>query len=72
MQAISGAGDTMHPMLISVLSSWGIQLPLAFILSRYTRLGFLGVRWALISGLIVSALAFTLYFLLGRWKRKRI
>jgi putative MATE family efflux protein len=72
MQAISGAGDTMPPMLISVLTSWGIQLPLAFILSRYTRLGFLGVRWALALGIIVSALAFTLYFLLGRWKRKRI
>ena len=72
MQAISGVRDTMPPMLISVLASWGIQLPLAFLLSKYTRLGFLGVRWALASGIIVSALAFTLYFLVGRWKRKRI
>jgi putative MATE family efflux protein len=72
MQAISGAGDTIPPMLISVLTSWGFQLPLAYILSRYTHLGFLGVRWALALGIIASSLAFTLYFLLGRWKRKRI
>ena len=72
MQTISGAGDTMPPMFISVLASWGIQLPLAYFLSRYTRFGVLGVRWALALGIIVTASALTLYFLLGKWKRKRI
>jgi len=31
-----------------------------------------GVRWAMVAGVIVSVVAFTIYFRLGRWKRKKI
>ena len=71
-QCISGAGDTLPPMLITLLNLWLIQLPLAFILSRYTPLGVYGVRWAMAAGGISAAIAYVIYYQIGRWKRIRV
>jgi len=69
---IPGSGDTMPPMLITLAMLWVVQLPLAFLLSRYTELGMYGVRWAIAAGFIVGAIAYIAYFWQGRWKRKRV
>ncbi len=69
---ISGAGDTIPPMVISLLMMWLIQLPLAYVLPRYTDLGVYGVRWAMVISISVGTIAYTTYFRLGRWKRKRV
>jgi putative MATE family efflux protein len=69
---ISGAGETLAPMLISLIILWVIQLPLAFVLSRYTGLGVYGVRWAIVIGLILGATAYIVYFWQGRWKHKKV
>ncbi|MDD5288644.1 MAG: MATE family efflux transporter [Dehalococcoidales bacterium] len=69
---ISGAGDTLPPMLLSILASWGIQIPLAYFLPRVPGLGVYGVRWAMVIALFVGAIAFAVYFLGGRWKRKKV
>jgi len=70
--SISGAGDTIPPMVISLVMMWVVQLPLVFLLPQITNLGVYGVRWAIVIGLIVGAAAYTIYFRLGRWKRKRV
>ena len=70
--SISGAGDTVPPMLVSLITMWLLQLPLAYFLPRLTDLGVYGVRWAMVTGTIVGAVAYTTYFRLGRWKRKRV
>ena len=70
--AIAGSGDTMPPMLISLLNFWMVQIPLAFFLSRHTSLEVLGVRWAIVAGWIVGAAAYAIYFWKGRWKRKKV
>ena len=70
--SISGAGDAVPPMLISLLMIWVIQLPLAFLLPQVTNLDVYGVRWAMVIGLVVGAVAYTIYFHLGRWKRKKV
>jgi putative MATE family efflux protein len=69
-QCISGSGDTMPPMLVSISTMWLIQLPLAYFLSRFTGLEVYGVRWAIVGGMVAGAIAYTLYFRFGRWKRK--
>ncbi|MBN2060192.1 MAG: MATE family efflux transporter [Deltaproteobacteria bacterium] len=69
---ISGAGDTMPPMLINLAMLWMVQLPLAFLLSRHTGLGVYGVRWAIVIGIVIGAIAFIVYFWGGRWKRKKL
>ncbi len=71
-QCISGAGDTLPPMLITLLNLWLLQLPLAFILSRHTDLAVYGVRWAMASGGVGAAAAYVTYFQLGRWKTKKV
>jgi len=71
-QSISGAGDTMLPMLVTLLNFWLVQIPLAFFLPRVTNLGVYGVRWAMVTGIIVGAVAYITYFRLGRWKRKKV
>ena len=70
--AISGAGDTLPPMLISLLTFWLVQIPLAFVLPRFNNLDVFGIRWAIVVGWIVGAAAFTIYFRTGRWKHKRV
>jgi putative MATE family efflux protein len=69
---ISGAGDTIPPMVISLLMMWLIQLPLAYVLPRYTDLGVYGVRWAMVISIGAGTIAYSTYFKLGRWKRKRV
>jgi putative MATE family efflux protein len=69
---ISGSGDTLPPMLITLSMLWVVQVPLALVLSRYTGLGVFGVRWAIAVSVIVGAIALTGYFWSGRWKRKKV
>ncbi len=71
-QSLSGTGDTVPPMVIGLVASWVVTLPLAFLLPRVADLGVLGVRWALVAGMLVQAMASVVYFKLGRWKRKRV
>lgn len=70
--SISGAGDTLPPMLVTLLTIWVVQIPLAFLLPRVTDLGVYGVRWAIAISMLVGAVAYVTYFRAGRWKRKRI
>jgi len=72
MNALSGAGDTVPPMIISLIMTWGITMPLAYLLPQVTDLGVYGIRWAMVAGMVVGAVAFLIYFRTGRWKRKRV
>jgi Na+-driven multidrug efflux pump len=69
---ISGAGDTLPPMLITLAMLWAVMMPLVFFLTRYTGLGANGVRWAIAVSFTVGAVALLLYFWRGRWKNKRV
>ena len=69
---ISGAGDTLPPMMITLASLWIVQIPLALILSRYTGLDAYGVRWAIVIGYTVGAIVYIVYFQRGRWQRKKV
>jgi len=70
--SISGAGDTLPPMVISLVTTWLVLLPLAFLLPQFTNLGLYGVRWAMVINLVIGAAAYIIYFRLERWKRKRV
>jgi len=72
MSALSGAGDTLPPMIISTVVVWAIQLPMAYFLPEYTSLGVYGVRWAIVAGMVAGGIGFTAYFRTGRWKRKQV
>jgi len=71
-QSLSGAGDTLPPMVVSLVMIWVLQVPLAYLLPDATGLGVYAVRWAIVTGTFVGAAAYVIYFRRGRWKRKRI
>jgi Na+-driven multidrug efflux pump len=68
---IAGAGDTLPNLIVSIAVVWLVQLPLAYLLSR-TSLGIYGVRWALVAATFAGAIAYTTYFIIGKWKTKKI
>lgn len=70
--SVSGAGDTLPPMLFSIVSTWGILLPLAVLLPGIGDWGVYGIRWAMVASLGFGAIVYTIYFKLGRWKRKMV
>lgn len=69
---IDGIGDTTITMLVTVLTMWAVQIPLAYVLPNYTGLGVYGVQWAIVSALILRAITYAIYFRSGRWKRKNV
>ena len=71
-QCLSGAGDTLPPMIITVLRMWAVTIPLAIVLPKVGELGVYGVRWAIVVGLVAGTIAYLIYFLFGRWKRKKV
>jgi Na+-driven multidrug efflux pump len=47
-----------------------VTVPLAYLLPKVGDLGVYGVRWAMVSGMVLPAIAFTIYFRSGRWKSR--
>lgn len=71
-QCLNGVGDTIPTMVVVLLSMFAVQVPLAWFLSQHTGAGVYGTRWAIAAGTLVMAVAYAVYFRLGRWKSRRI
>ncbi len=71
-QCITSAGDTLLPMIFSLVLGWLIQLPLAYFMPGMGDLGVYGVRWAVVISTVIGSIAYTIYFRMGRWKLKKI
>ncbi len=71
-QAFNGAGDTITPTKINIVFFWMIQIPLAYFLGTYLKLGHAGVFWAMmVSETLVGI--FTLWlFTKGKWKETKV
>ncbi|MEZ5072904.1 MAG: MATE family efflux transporter [Bacteroidales bacterium] len=78
-----GAGDTIIPMFITLLSLWVIRIPSAVVLSKEefsllgwkltgAGLGDTGIWWSLPIGWAFGMLFSLLYYKTGRWKTKGV
>ena len=67
--ALTGAGDTISPMVIAAFSLWGVMLPAVWLLS--TQLGWdaSGIWWGIVIGSGLQALLLTARFRQGLWQR---
>ncbi|MFH0768038.1 MAG: MATE family efflux transporter, partial [Chloroflexota bacterium] len=72
MNCLNGVGDTMIPMLTALISSWLVQMPLAYFLPRVANLGVLGIRWALVIAAVGRSVIYAIYFKSGRWQHKKV
>lgn len=67
--ALKGAGDTLFPMITSLVCLWLIRIPLAYYLSA--QLGRCGIWWAIGISITIGLLVTFVYYKRGRWKRRR-
>jgi putative MATE family efflux protein len=71
-RGMSGAGDTVSPMLVSIGALWLVQLPLVWLLAGPAGLGALGIWIGLTAANLISAVAMVHFFRQGRWRSLRI
>lgn len=70
--AFRGSGNTFISMILAIVSMWMIQFPLAYILSKHTTLGAIGLWWTYpITNLLATLIAGS-WFLQGSWKNKNL
>jgi len=69
---LRGAGDTLAPMFLAIVSLWVLRFPLAYILSKHTSLAANGIWWSVTISIIASAILTGVYFLRGTWKTRRV
>lgn len=70
--ALRGSGDTKASMILSIISLWVLQFPLAYILSNYTGLAEVGLWIAFPVSNVIAALITVLWFKKGTWQKKQI
>ena len=59
-------------MVLTLVSQWVLQFPLAYVLSEHTALGVNGIWWAFpISNIIIALITLGVYAK-GDWKKKRL
>lgn len=71
-RALNGAGDSMAPMILTVLSLWGLQMPLALHFSATWASRTQGIWWAIVAATILHGVLTAAWFETGRWKRARV
>ena len=73
-----GAGDTMTPMWISLITTVGIRVPLAYGISYLTRTPELPlgikecIQISLVTCWIVGAIVTVIFYARGKWKSKAL
>ena len=68
--ALRGAGDTLFPMITSLVCLWLIRIPLAYYLSSW--LGRNGIWWAIGFSITIGLIVTFVYYKTGIWKRRCI
>lgn len=63
---LRGAGDTIIPMLITILALWIVRIPISYYLSL--KMGAIGIWWGIPIAWFVGIIASYLYYKSGRWK----
>lgn len=67
--ALRGAGDTLFPMITSLVCLWLIRIPLAYYLNSW--LGRNGIWWAIGISITIGLIVTFVYYKIGFWKRRR-
>jgi MATE family, multidrug efflux pump len=72
MGVLRAAGEMIPAMVISLVSQWGLQIPLAFVLAERTPLGVAGIWWSTPVANVLTAIVAGLWFARGTWKTRRL
>lgn len=69
---LRASGNMMTTMVLTLVSQWVLQLPLAYVLSKYTTLGIHGVWWSFVVSNVVISLITLAWYSRGDWKDTRL
>jgi putative MATE family efflux protein len=69
---LRASGNMITAMVLTLVSQWVLQFPLAYVLSRHTNLGERGIWWAFPIANIIIALITMAVYAKGDWKKKRL
>ncbi|MFH6970245.1 MATE family efflux transporter [Flavobacterium petrolei] len=72
INTFNGAGDTWTPTMINFFGFWLFQIPLAYLLSKYYKMGPTGVFMAIPIAETAITLASIILYKRGKWKRIKI
>lgn len=70
--SLRGAGDTVAPMVLAMISLWMMRFPLAYILSAHTTLHVRGIWYTFPITTVISAAMAGYWFKWGGWRNKRL
>jgi len=69
---LRASGNMIVTMVLTLVSTWVIQFPLAYILSKHTDLGAHGIWWAFpVTNIIIALITLGIYAK-GDWKKTRL
>ncbi|MBC8344025.1 MAG: MATE family efflux transporter [Bacteroidetes bacterium] len=67
---LRGAGDTIVPMIITLLALWVVRVPASYLLSL--KYGEIGIWWGVPAAWLVGAVMSYIYYKSGKWKNKGV
>ena len=70
--AFRGSGNTIIPLVLSIIALWILRFPLAYILSKHTSLAELGIWIAFPVANVIAAIITIIWFAKGTWKQKQL
>lgn len=70
--AMQGAGDTVRPLWITIVSLWAVRVPLTFLLAWTAKLGATGAWMAMSVSQALQGILAVIAFKQGAWKTKKV
>jgi len=67
-----GAGDTVPAMTINLMTLWGVEVPLSYLLSQVMGLDTTGIWFGITTANLSNGLLFAYWFRKGRWKDREV
>ncbi len=67
---LRGAGDTLIPMFITLISLWVLRIPASWLLSK--QFGTVGIWWGIPIAWVVGLIVSFFYYRTGKWKNKSV
>jgi putative MATE family efflux protein len=69
---LRASGNMVMTMMLTLVSQWVLQFPLAYVLSKHAGLGVHGIWWAFPATNVAIALVTLCVYARGDWKKKRL
>jgi Na+-driven multidrug efflux pump len=71
-RAMSGAGVSVPPLVVTAVVLLGVRIPLAYLLTKVLGMGVAGVYWAIMIPTVLEGSIMYAVFRTGIWKHRKL